>query len=77
MTVHPPLSLLAENLLLLRQIAYRGQLRRVCSVLKMRFSAFNPTIYVYIVSTGEGFRLVRQTAIGLLTGMARPLDVAP
>ncbi len=77
--VGTPLSLLAENLLLLRQIEYRGQLRRVCSVLKMRFSAFNPTIHEYTISVGEGIRLVGPApeAMGLLTGMARPFDVAP
>lgn len=74
-----PLSLLAENLLLLRQIEYRGQLRRICSVLKMRFSAFDSTIHEYTISAGEGFRLVgpAPAAMGLLTGLARPFDAAP
>lgn len=74
-----PLSVLAENLVLLRQVEYRGQLRRVCTVLKMRYSAFNPTIQEYTIGAGEGFQIVgpAPAAMGLLTGMARPFDVAP
>ena len=39
-----PVAILAENILLLRQIEQQGQLRRVLSVAKMRFSAYDGTL---------------------------------
>ena len=49
-----PLSLIADNLLLLRTVEYRAELHRVFSVLKMRFSAHEPAIYEYSVDDGQG-----------------------
>ena len=68
-----PLSVLAENLVLLRQVEYRGTLHRVLSVLKMRFSGYDPAIYEYTVSPGHGMRLVGPAPLGegLLTGVPR------
>lgn len=39
-----PVAILAENILLLRQIEQQGQLRRALSVAKMRFSAYDGTV---------------------------------
>jgi circadian clock protein KaiC len=75
-----PLSLVAENLLLLRTVEYRTTLHRVFSVLKMRFSDHERAIYEYAVEAGRGIRLIGPAPLseGLLTGMARPLtDVPP
>lgn len=68
-----PLSVLAENLLLLRQVEYRNQLHRVFSVLKMRFSAYDPGIHEYTIVAGEGLRIQGLAPLGegLLTGVAR------
>jgi circadian clock protein KaiC len=68
-----PLSVLAENMLLLRQVEYRGHLRRLFSVLKMRFSAFDTTLRDYRIVEGRGIEILGPApdAEGLLTGMAR------
>ena len=68
-----PLSLLAENLLLLRQVEYRGRLHRVLSVFKMRFSEHEPAIYDLTVTPGLGIQIVGPAPLGegLLTGVPR------
>lgn len=74
-----PLSLLAENLLLLRSVEYRGELHRVFSVLKMRFSDHERAIFEYAIEGGEGLHIIGPAPLGegLLTGIARPLvDIA-
>lgn len=70
-----PLVVFAENLLLLRYAEYEGELHRLFSVLKMRFSDFERALHVYTIEDGQGIRLVGRAprAAGLLTGMARPL----
>lgn len=74
-----PLSVAAENLLLLRQVEYRGRLHRVLSVLKMRFSDYEPSIYEYGIKPGEGIRIVGPTPLGegFLTGVPRLLGEPP
>ena len=73
-----PLAVLAENLLLLRQTEYRGRLHRFCMVLKMRFSATDPTIHAYTIRAGAGFSVLGPApqAAGLLTGLVQPSDAA-
>ena len=68
-----PLSVLAENMLLFRQVEYRGQLRRLLSVLKMRFSDYDTVLWDYRLVTGHGIEIVGPApdAEGLLTGLAR------
>ena len=70
-----PLSVLAENLLVLRLAEYRGRLHHVCSVLKMRFSDYDRTIREYTITAGRGVQLLGPAppAAGLLTGLAQPL----
>jgi circadian clock protein KaiC len=75
-----PLSVLAENLLLLRIVEYRGALHRVVSALKMRFSDHDRTINEYTITTETGLRLSGPAprGAGLLTGVAHPLiDLPP
>ncbi|HET7770163.1 MAG TPA: ATPase domain-containing protein [Chloroflexota bacterium] len=71
-----PLVVLAENLLLLRSVEYQGELRRVFSVLKMRFSSFDRAVREYSIEDDEGIRITGHAprAEGLLTGQARPLS---
>jgi circadian clock protein KaiC len=74
-----PLSLIAENLVLLRNVEYRGQLHQVLSVLKMRFSKHERGIYEYAINAGRGIEIVGPAPLGegLLTGVARPLVDIP
>jgi len=74
-----PLSVVAENLLLLRKVEYRAQLHRVFSVLKMRFSDHERAIYEYTITPGQGLQITDPAPLGegLLTGMARPLVDIP
>lgn len=74
-----PLSVAAENLLLLRQVEYRGRLHRVLSVLKMRFSNHEPAIYAYSVTPGVGIQIAGPAPLGegFLTGVPRSLAEPP
>jgi len=74
-----PLSLIAENLVLLRNVEYRGQLHLVLGVLKMRFSDHERGIYEYAISAGRGMNILGPAPLGegLLTGVARPLVDIP
>ncbi len=67
-----PLAALAENLLLLRYVEFRGELFRILSILKMRDSPHDHTIRQYTI-TEQGFRVLTrlETAEGVLTGIAR------
>lgn len=44
-----PLSVVAENLLLLRQLEYDGKVHRAISVLKMRDSDYDQRVYEYVI----------------------------
>jgi circadian clock protein KaiC len=74
-----PVSVLAENLLVLRPVEYRGRLRRVLSVLKMRFSDHDRAIYEYAITAGRGLEVAGPAPLGegLLTGIPRVLPEPP
>lgn len=67
-----PLSVLADNLILMRWVEFRSELYRIISVLKMRDSAYDASIRQYTI-TDQGIHVMRQieSAEGLLTGVAR------
>ena len=69
-----PISILAENLILLRHVELHGRLHRILSILKMHDSASDPNLREFEI-TAEGLRVLEpvQTAEGLLTGIARPV----
>jgi circadian clock protein KaiC len=71
------LAMIAENVVLLRYVEYRGRLQRLLSVLKMRTSAHDDTIRPFEIVDGAGIRLLGEAlpARGLLTGIAHDLDV--
>ena len=73
-----PLSAFAENLILLRQTELAGKMHRVCTVLKMRFSEYDPTISAYAIRVGRGVEMLgpAPAAEGLLTGLARAVPTA-
>ncbi len=66
------LSVLAENVLLLQQLAYRGRLHRVLSVLKMRFSSHDYTLREFLITSPEGIRVLTPDESGreVLVGLA-------
>lgn len=53
-----PLSVLAENVLALQQVAYRSSLHRVLSVLKMRYSAHDMTLREFTIAPPEGIHVL-------------------
>ncbi len=68
------LSILAENLMLLRRVEYLGQFRQIFSVLKMRFSNYDRTIHEYAITAGRGMDVLGPAprGAGLLSGVALP-----
>ena len=70
-----PLSVLAENLLILRYAEYHGQLHRLFSVIKMRFSDYDRGLREFTMRPGHGLELLGPppAAVGLLTGIAQPI----
>ncbi|MBI2864569.1 MAG: AAA family ATPase [Chloroflexi bacterium] len=67
-----PLAGLAENLVLMRYVEFRGELFRILSVLKMRDSAHDHSIRQYVI-TDKGMKVLErmESAEGILTGIAR------
>ena len=57
--VGTPFSVLAENLVLLRDVEYLGQPHRVISVLNMRFSGYDRSIREYEPVPGRGIQVLR------------------
>lgn len=52
------LAILAENVLLVQQLASRGHLHRVLSVLKMRFSTHDHTLREMLIAPPQGIRML-------------------
>ncbi|HXT34825.1 MAG TPA: ATPase domain-containing protein, partial [Chloroflexota bacterium] len=50
-------AVLAENVLLLQQIAEQGQLRRVLAVVKTRFSAHTAGLREFVITEDHGVRV--------------------
>ena len=63
-----PISVLAENVLLLRQVPMGGQMHRVLGVLKMRFSEYDQHLHEFTI-TEQGLMV-----LGRWMG---PLGIAP
>lgn len=71
-----PISVLAENVLMLRQLEYRSALHRVLSVLKMRFSAHDHMLREFTITAPEGIRVLSpgESGKGVLAAFAREQD---
>ncbi len=69
------LSSLAENLVLMRYIELRSRLYRLISVLKVRDSDFDPSLYEYVTS-GRGLRIEEtcDSAEAIMAGVLRRKD---
>jgi circadian clock protein KaiC len=66
------LGVLAENVLLVQQLAYRGKLHRILSIPKMRFSAHDYRLREFVVAPPEGIRVLTSDESGeeVLAGLA-------
>lgn len=73
-----PLSYLAENVLLLRFVTRRGEVRRVLAVLEMRFSDHDRTFREFVLDQGR-FRVLGryESALGSLDELGNPREQAP
>jgi circadian clock protein KaiC len=69
-----PLAVLAENVLLLRQVPASGELRRVLAVLNMRFSDYDRRFHEFTI-TEQGLRVLGhwQGPLGLMAGGAESM----
>ena len=67
-----PLAVFTENLLLLRQVAHRGRLRRVLAVLKMSASADDTTLREFTIRAPDGLRVLApfESGAGVLADLA-------
>jgi circadian clock protein KaiC len=67
-------SVVVGNVLLVQQVEQQGRLHRVCSVLKMRFSAHDSTLHEFVIQAPDGIRMLGpfQASTGTLTGFAQP-----
>jgi circadian clock protein KaiC len=72
-----PIAILGENLMLLRYVELRGRIHRVLSILKMRDSKYDGDLREFEISD-EGIRVLApmRSAMGLLTGQARPIGTS-
>jgi circadian clock protein KaiC len=72
-----PIAILGENLLLLRYVELRGHIHRVMSILKMRDSKYDGDLREFEINdTGIQVLAPMRSAVGLLTGQARPLGTS-
>lgn len=67
------ISVMAGNVLLLQQVERQARLHRVVSVLKMRFSAHDATLYEFVIQAPDGIRVLGpfESSTGTLTGFAQ------
>lgn len=67
------LSVLAENVLLLQQVPYQGQLHRILSILKLRFSDHDPSLREFEIKAPQGIRMLgrAESALGVLEGISQ------
>jgi circadian clock protein KaiC len=69
-----PISVLAENVIYLRQVDYRGHLHRLISVLKTRFSAHDTsTLREFTIIPPQGIHVMSrlESETGLMTSLAQ------
>jgi circadian clock protein KaiC len=72
--VDDTLGVLAENIMVLQQVTHRGQLHRVLSVPKMRFSAHELRLREFTIAAPEGIYVhtPSQSDAGVLAAITRP-----
>jgi circadian clock protein KaiC len=71
-----PLSVLADNIVIVQQVAAQGVIRRVLAVLKMRYSGYDTTLReVMIDAAGIHVLPAAQSAPGVLAAAAEAMDL--
>jgi len=73
------LSILAENMLVLQQIPVDGELQRLISIIKMRFSSHDTNLHEVRISAPSGLRVLESTShitLGLANVITAP-DTTP
>jgi circadian clock protein KaiC len=67
------LSVLAENVLLLQQVPYHGQLHRILTILKLRFSDHDSTVREFRIKAPDGILMLgrAESALGVLEGITQ------
>ena len=67
------LSVLAENVLLLQQVPFQGQLHRILSILKLRFSDHDPSLREFEIKSPQGIRMLgrAESGLGVLEGISQ------
>ena len=70
----PRLAAIVDNIIFLRYVELRSQLYRLISILKVRESAYDPSIREFSINTtGIKVATTFESAEAILTGVARPL----
>jgi circadian clock protein KaiC len=72
------LSVLAENVMLLQQVPFRGELHRILSIIKLRFSEHDPSMREFRIRAPEGLQMLRrlESGSGVLEGIADDQEFA-
>lgn len=70
------LSVMAENVLILQQIPLNGELHRILSIPKMRFSAHDTKLREFRISASAGIEVLRPfgRGLGVMEGIAQQLE---
>ena len=72
-----PIVQLGENVLLMRYVELNGRIHRILSILKMRDSQYESDLREFQINdTGIQVLAPLRSAVGLLTGQARPLGTS-
>ena len=66
------LAVLAENLLLLRAVEAEGRLRRLFSIMHMRFSDHDHRLHEYTIEAGHGMRMHGEASDGSAEALTTP-----
>ncbi|MEO7000369.1 MAG: ATPase domain-containing protein, partial [Ktedonobacterales bacterium] len=53
-----PLSILAENIMSLRQVIANGKVRRILTLLKMRYSTYDTSVREFVIAPPDGIRVL-------------------
>lgn len=72
-----PISVVAENVLLLQQLRYQAELHRVLSVLKMRLSAHDLMLREFVINAPDGIRVLLpgESPVDALVSLAEGLPL--
>lgn len=70
------LAVLAENLLLLRAVEADGRLRRLFSIMHMRFSDHDHRLHEYTIEAGQGMVMRGEAPAGTTAALAAQAGAA-